>query len=61
MMEKSKHKEYQAARKKLIPHAARYANKLFGKDCNGDKEEWIKNWNKAYLCEMDRLAKEQRL
>ena len=58
---KTKHKKYQAARNKLIPHAARYADKMFGKDCDGDRDEWVRNWNRAYLGEMDKLAKEQRL
>jgi len=56
------HKKYQAERNKLIPHAARFADEKFGaifKD--GDKELWVKNWNRAFLGEMAKLAKEMKL
>ena len=59
---KNKHKEYQAARNKLVPFAVRHADKLFGKEhCDRGREKWSKNWTRAYSDEMDTLAKEQRL
>jgi len=56
-----KHKEYQKARNKLIPFAVKYANKQCGKESDGNYIEWTLAWNTAFLGEMNRLARGQRL
>ena len=55
---------YEAARNKLIPTAARYANTQHGPIApvkGSEKEAWYAAWNKAYHTEMNRLAKEYDL
>ena len=60
-------KKYISARNKLIPFAERYANEKHGKAWNPydhsrqTKESWTIDWNRTFLTEMDRLAKEQRI
>ena len=50
--------KYVEARNLLIPHAERYANKKIGKKPWTDRDTWIIAWNRTFLGEMDRLAKE---
>jgi hypothetical protein len=55
--------EYVKERDKLIPFAVHYADSKWGarnprKD-NMSAEEWAKQWNLAYLGEMDRLARKE--
>lgn len=54
---------YVVARNKLIPHATKVADRVAGKHPRfmENQTKWVQRWNKAYLGEMDRLAKELKL
>ena len=58
-----KNREYEPARNKLIPVAESYANEKAGAHPKSAHApgEWAKLWNRAFLGEMDRLAKERGL
>jgi len=55
------HKEYQKQRNALIPHAERYANKIYGKEPEGSRIKWVRNWNMVFLERMDELVREINL
>ncbi len=56
-----KNQDYIEARNMLIPLAEAFANKKHGTSPSlGEiREDWVRNWNKAFLGRMDSLAKEQ--
>ena len=56
-------KKYTIARNKLIPFAEKHANNQEGKfqRYGQSRDEWVRVWNLAFLGEMDRLAKEQKI
>ena len=55
--------KYEKARNALIPFAEKYADKKVGAKAKSlkSREEWSKDWNVAYLGEMDRLAREHEI
>ena len=54
--------QYETARNRLIPLAEQKANREHGDTPKlGTRDKWVKAWNRCYLGEMDRLAKEVEL
>ncbi len=58
-----KNTDYIDARNMLLPIAEKFANDKWGTSQNPgvSRSGWVKNWGRAFLGQMNKLAREQKL